>query len=139
MGSITRHVTPDKGAYEATRVAELISVPSTSTSFGRRDKDEAEPTQDFVVTNIGDASATSVAASVPSGFTKTVDLAASIAGRASGTLTVKMDNTPIGLRSGDISITSSVTTVTVPVTGEVFDGKGIYGDLQLNQVGGGMY
>lgn len=138
LNGVTRHSPPDIGAYETLSPASLASDPTGPVDFGTIEQDEEEPTEEFEITNSGEEDATSVSVSVPAGFAITQDLPATIDAGETETLIVKMNNVYAGSPAGNISITSSVAEVTVAISGEVtsLPGDGMYGNLQLYQIGG---
>jgi hypothetical protein len=64
------------------------------------------PSRSFVVNNTGDGALTISSVTVPTGFTVTAALDATIAAGASDTLTVRMDTAVGGQKAGNVTINS---------------------------------
>jgi hypothetical protein len=127
----------DIGAYERSQpvpeiavtgsgqeIADEDTTPGTSddTDFGSTPQGGATVSHTFTVRNDGTGTLTLGAVSVPGGFTVTDPLETSLAAGASDTLTVRLDTTTAGTKTGDVSFTtndSDETTFNFRITGVV--------------------
>jgi hypothetical protein len=105
-------------------IADGDATPGTSdnTDFGSAPHGGATVSHTFTVRNDGTGTLTLGAVSVPDGFTVTDPLETSLAGGASDTLTVRLDTTTAGTKTGDVSFTtndSDETTFNFSITGVV--------------------
>ena len=126
-------------------IADGDTTPDTSdlTDFGSVTQGQTAAIRTFTVTNDGDAPLTLSGLTVPTGFTITEGLSASLAAGASDTFSVQMETSTTGTKTGQISftnndddenpfnfeITGTVTEIPVPeVTVEGNDNNIVDGD-----------
>jgi hypothetical protein len=106
-------------------IADGDSSPRTAdgTDFGTITVGDSAVTRTFKVTNTGGATLTLGATpSVPTGFTVTEGLTTSLAAGANDTFSVRLDNSVVGTKSGDVSITNNdddENPFNFAITGEV--------------------
>lgn len=108
-------------------IADGDSTPSSvdGTDFGfapQTSVSQARILRTFNVANAGDATLTISGVTVPSGFTVTTALPASLAPGASAPLVVGLDLATVGTKSGDVSISSNdpdAATYNFAITGTV--------------------
>ncbi len=81
--------------------------PADYTDFGSIVLDGTAAYRTFTVRNDGGSTLTLDAVSVPTGFTLTEGLSASLAPGASDTFTVQLDTDPVGAKSGDITFSTN--------------------------------
>jgi hypothetical protein len=87
-----------------------INVADNSTAaigFGTVVRGAGAPTKAFTVKNTGQATLNLSGLRVPTGFTVTEGLAASLAPGASDTFTVRLDTSIAGVKTGQVSITTN--------------------------------
>lgn len=92
------------------------------TNFGSTAQNGSTISRTFNVANVGSAVLTISGATVPTGFTITTALPATIAAGASAPLVVRLDVASTGTKSGNVSISSNDAdegTFTFAITGEV--------------------
>jgi len=80
------------------------ATTTDGTDFGTITAGGSTVTRTFKVTNTGDADLTLDTPSVPTGFTLTEGLDSTISASANDTFSVRLDNSVVGTKSGDISI-----------------------------------
>jgi hypothetical protein len=105
-------------------IADGDSSPRTAdgTDFGTITAGGSTVTKTFTVTNDGDANLTTSTPTIPTGFTLTEGLDATIAAGANDTFSVRLDNSVVGTKSGDISIANNdadENPFNFAITGEV--------------------
>jgi len=105
-------------------IADGDSSPRTAdgTDFGTITAGGSMVTRTFKVTNTGDANLTTSTPTIPTGFTLTEGLDATIAAGANDTFSVRLDNSVVGTKSGDISIANNdadENPFNFAITGEV--------------------
>ena len=85
------------------------STPTTTdgTDFGSVTQNDSTVTRTFKVANSGAVALTTETPSVPTGFTLTEGLATSIATSGNDTFSVRLDNSVVGVKHGDISFVNS--------------------------------
>jgi hypothetical protein len=96
-------------------LARLTASP-TSLAFGTQ-KTGTTVTQSFTLTNAGNTTATSLAISVPAGYTQSSNCGNALAANASCTVQVSFAPPAAAAYNGTVSVTSSAATVGVGVTG----------------------
>ena len=100
------------------------SSPRTAdgTDFGTITVGDSAVTRTFKVANTGGANLTTSTPTIPTGFTLTEGLDATIAAGANDTFSVRLDNSVAGTKSGDISIANNdadENPFNFAITGEV--------------------
>src|SRR5205085_9808162 len=92
--------------HTAVTIQSGDTTPSATdgTDFGSVGQGQTAPTQTYTVRNDGTATLTLGAITVPSGFTLTKGLAASLVPGASDTFTIRLDSVTRGTKSGQVSI-----------------------------------
>lgn len=103
-------------------------APGDNRNFGSVTVGGSTASRSFVVNNGGTGALTISSVTVPTGFTITTALDATIAAGGTDTLIVRLDASVVGIKTGDVVITSDDpedTTFTFVITG------------QVNAVGGG--
>ncbi len=127
------------------------TTPSTTdgSDFGTTTLGGASVTHTFTVRNDGNATLTTSAPSLPTGFTLVEGLSSSIAAGGSDTFTVRLDTTSTGFKSGQISFADNDsdenpfnfaitgTVLSPPVTLYTFGF--FYNDMIANPFGGDDY
>ena len=93
-----------------------LGVSPSSLAFGNVTTGQSTA-HNFTLTNSGNIAATSLAINPPSGYTQTNNCGTSLAAQASCTVSVTFAPTASTTYSGNLQITSSATTVSVPVSG----------------------
>jgi hypothetical protein len=100
---------PDNGS--------LISISPTAVGFGSVATGATSATQSVTVTNSGSAAAPVTGVSVSGDFSQTNTCGTSIAAGSSCVVSVKFTPTAAGSRAGNLTITASGITNTVPLSG----------------------
>ena len=102
------------------------ATTTDGTDFGTISAGGSTVTRTFKVTNTGDADLTLGTTSVPTGFTLTEGLDSTISASANDTFSVRLDNSVVGTKTGQISIENNDAdedpfnfTITGEVTGAV--------------------
>jgi hypothetical protein len=103
-------------SLSGTGMQARVSASPTSLAFGTRQAG-ATTTQTVTLTNSGNGPATSVAISVPGGYSQTNNCGSSIAAGASCAVQVSFTPPAAAAYNGTVSVTSSAATVGVGVTG----------------------
>jgi hypothetical protein len=85
------------------------STPTTTdgTNFESIDQNATAVTRTFKVANSGDANLTLGTPSVPTGFTLTEGLTTPLAAGANDTFSVRLDNSVVGIKHGDVSFSNN--------------------------------
>ena len=85
------------------------STPTTTdgSDFESIDQNATAVTRTFKVANSGDANLTLGTPSVPTGFTLTEGLTTSLAAGANDTFSVRLDNSVVGIKHGDVSFSNN--------------------------------
>jgi hypothetical protein len=93
-----------------------LSASPTSLAFGTR-QTGVTTTQAFTLSNTGNTTATSLAISVPSGYSQASNCGTALAANASCAVQVSLTPAAVTTYNGTVSVTSSAPTVGVGVTG----------------------
>lgn len=100
---------PDNGS--------LISISPTAVGFGTVATGSSSAAQSVTVTNSGSAAAPVSSVTTSGDFSQTNNCGSSIAAGASCTVSVKFSPTATGSRSGNLTVTASGITNTIPLSG----------------------
>lgn len=93
-----------------------LGVSPSSLAFGNVTTGQSTAAS-FTLTNSGNVAASSLAINPPAGYTQTNNCGTSLAAQASCSVNVTFSPTASTAYSGNLQITSSATTVNVPVSG----------------------
>lgn len=96
--------TPQAEIAVSSGTAQIVDGQGTAIDFGRVIQGLTGPTRTFVVRNIGGQTLTLGTVSVPSGFVVIDALVSSLAPGAQDNLTVQLESTSVGTKTGRISI-----------------------------------
>src|SRR5262249_32487304 len=93
-------------------IADGDTTPSTAdgTDFGTIAPGGMAVSHNFIVRNDGSATLTMSSLTVPTGYTVTDALAATLAAGATDTITIRLDATTSGVKSGQVSFTTNDPT-----------------------------
>jgi hypothetical protein len=94
----------------------VLGAAPTSLAFGNVGAGQSA-TQSFTLTNSGNLAATSIAITPPSGFTQTSTCGSSLAAQASCSVSVTFSPTATTSYGGNLQVTSSASTLSIPVSG----------------------
>ncbi len=128
----------DGGSSYVIADGDTTPSPSDGTDFGTITQGSSTASVAFKVRNDGSSTLTLGTVSVPAGFTLTEPLSTSLAPGASDTFTVRLDNTPAGTKTGDISFSnndSNENPFNFRITGKVNASGGTL-NVTVKQLGG---